>query len=165
MADLRDTTPTKEDLLKLPRWAKVTFAARCARRARPLFNAWKGAPERHIDAIDRAIALSEASARLCCADATLGEAASAVYHAYIDATKAVADDDLLADAAFAAHIAFLAIDAASTGETAFFAHYASDAPNATIASIWSDYNRLLALSREEAWTDATPVDVNRLGTL
>jgi hypothetical protein len=31
--------PTEEEIAKLPRWARVAFAARCARRALPLFVA------------------------------------------------------------------------------------------------------------------------------
>ena len=42
---------TKEDLDKLPRWAIVAFAARCARRVQPLFTAlWPVAPQEHVHA-------------------------------------------------------------------------------------------------------------------
>src|SRR5438552_2221502 len=41
--------PTQEEIEKLPRWARVAFAARCARRVLPAFkHFWPEAPEEHI---------------------------------------------------------------------------------------------------------------------
>ena len=55
--------PTKEELAKLPRWAIVAFAGRCARRLQPLFTAaWAEAPAKHVAAVDQAITLCERSA-------------------------------------------------------------------------------------------------------
>jgi hypothetical protein len=50
-------------LRKAPRWAIVAFAARCGRRVEPLFQrSWPQAPEHHVEAVSRSIALAENSA-------------------------------------------------------------------------------------------------------
>jgi hypothetical protein len=55
--------PTEEDIAKLPRWARVAFAARCARRALPLFvQHWPDAPSVHLKAIEKAISVAEDAA-------------------------------------------------------------------------------------------------------
>ncbi len=55
--------PTTEDIAKLPRCARVAFAARCARRVLPLMSRfWKNAPEHHLKALDRAVSVAEAAA-------------------------------------------------------------------------------------------------------
>jgi hypothetical protein len=54
---------TRDELRRLPHWARVAFAARCARLVLPLFQAaWPDASPRYKDALDRAIALAERSA-------------------------------------------------------------------------------------------------------
>ncbi len=56
-ADRESKLPTKEELMTLPRWARVAFAARCAERVRPLFkHFWPEAPEEHIQAVNNACA-------------------------------------------------------------------------------------------------------------
>jgi hypothetical protein len=48
---------------RLPHWARVAFAARCARRVQPLFAAaWPDAAPARVAAVERAIALAERSA-------------------------------------------------------------------------------------------------------
>ena len=54
--------PTEEALLGLPRWARVAFAARCARRVQPLFAGWPRASEKNVAGIDGAIATAEKTA-------------------------------------------------------------------------------------------------------
>jgi hypothetical protein len=50
-------------LTELPHWARVAFAARCARQALPLFlEHWPDAKPERIKAIENAIALAERSA-------------------------------------------------------------------------------------------------------
>jgi len=93
--------PLREELRKLPRWACVAFAARCARRAQPMFTLkWKDAPREHVEAIERAITAAEASARVGFADASI-----------LAAVAAAADADAAAatDAAYAAEAAEAAI--------------------------------------------------------
>ncbi len=62
MADDRGIAPD-EEINELPRWARLAFAARSARRVQPLFKAsWPQAPDKHIIALDNAITLAERSA-------------------------------------------------------------------------------------------------------
>jgi hypothetical protein len=202
-----------DDLLKLPCWARVAFAARCARRVQPLFNAWKGATQAYKDAVDKAITLSEASARAGRAEGSVRDDAAADTEAaavllndpdaFYDAANSDAttlgDGDLVSAASEAAAAvaygtgvydavagaASNAAAAAGTAEAAAVsaaaylddfadgaaeaavaaAEFASSAGDDAEAAIWSDYDRLLALATAEAWDDATPVDVNRLGPI
>ena len=58
MATSQDRTkpPRKNDIAILPRWARVAFAARCARRVQPLFmTGWPDAPKEHVESVERAI--------------------------------------------------------------------------------------------------------------
>src|SRR5688572_9068688 len=59
-----DTTlPTKEEIERLPRWARVAFAARCARRVLPLFRGfWPAAPAEYAAAVERAVGFVEHAA-------------------------------------------------------------------------------------------------------
>ncbi|HVL12719.1 MAG TPA: hypothetical protein VM529_09145 [Gemmata sp.] len=55
--------PTEEEVAKLPRWARVAFAARCARRVFPLLSfAWREATSEHRGAVGQAITVAESSA-------------------------------------------------------------------------------------------------------
>ena len=79
--------PTKEEIAKLPRWARVAFAARCARRVVPLFKAlWPVAPPRHVFNVASAVELAETAA----ADANDDAAAAAAADANDDAADAAA---------------------------------------------------------------------------
>ena len=52
--------PTQEEITQLPRWARVAFAARCARHVQPVFGAaWSDAPQKYIDALEEAISFAE----------------------------------------------------------------------------------------------------------
>ncbi len=55
--------PDRVEIAALPRWARVAFAARCARRVQPLFRAGHPkAPQTHLKALDTAVMLSERAA-------------------------------------------------------------------------------------------------------
>ncbi|VTR90898.1 unnamed protein product [Gemmata massiliana] len=55
--------PTQEEIAKLPRWAQVAFAARCARRVLPLFShRWPDAPENYATRLTWAVEVGERSA-------------------------------------------------------------------------------------------------------
>lgn len=59
----RNRLPTKLELMKLPRWALVALASRCARLLEPHFAAaWPNAPEAHRNALRRAIEIAANSA-------------------------------------------------------------------------------------------------------
>lgn len=56
--------PSKEELEKLPRWAAVAFAARCARRVQPILQHDKSSDKiRRVSYVDSALAAVEAVAR------------------------------------------------------------------------------------------------------
>src|SRR5687768_14928656 len=57
----KQNIPTVEEISKLPRWAIVAFAARCARRAESLFST-AAVEERFRIAISDAITIAERSA-------------------------------------------------------------------------------------------------------
>lgn len=60
MSDEELKVPSEDEIRELPRWARVAFAARCARRVQPLFlRFWKNAPRESVEAIERAIAFAE----------------------------------------------------------------------------------------------------------
>ena len=110
--------PTKEELKKLPRWACVAFAARCARRVQPLFNDWDR-EEKHIADIEAAISAAEEAA------------ATATTHA-----DSAAADDVDSAASIAASIAATASNAsnAAASNAANVAASASNAASAAAAS-------------------------------
>jgi hypothetical protein len=65
MSETEYRTLTEEELAKLPRWAVVAFAARCARRLQPVFvkkAKQAGMTEKHLNTVDKAISLAEDSA-------------------------------------------------------------------------------------------------------
>ncbi|MEO1009164.1 MAG: hypothetical protein AAFX79_11400, partial [Planctomycetota bacterium] len=98
---------TEKDLLKLPRLARVAFAARCARRVQPLYRVlWPGAPEKHVQALDHAATLAERFANGAPASVDELAAAHAAAHAADAAARAAAR------AAAAAHAAAAAAHAA-----------------------------------------------------
>jgi hypothetical protein len=55
--------PTEEEITELPRWARVAFAARCARRVLPLCrHFWRNASSEQITVVTQAVELAERSA-------------------------------------------------------------------------------------------------------
>lgn len=74
--------PTKDEIAALPWWARVAFAARCARRVLPLFQAgWPSAPKKHVHAVTMAVETAERSATDA-ADAADTAYAADAYAAY-----------------------------------------------------------------------------------
>jgi hypothetical protein len=63
------------DIRELPHWARVAFAARCARLVRPwLERLWKEAQPKHLRAVKIAIYLAEKSSAAGCPDDRLKKA-------------------------------------------------------------------------------------------
>lgn len=59
------TLPSEEEIAELPRWAKVAFAARCARRVLPLFlHKWPDATQSYVAQLAWVVEVSEKSASL-----------------------------------------------------------------------------------------------------
>lgn len=156
-------TRDREALARLPRWACVAFAARCARRVQPLYKlAWADAPdrERHVAAIDRAITLAESCAGAA-ADAGAGAAADAVDARAADAANAAARA-----AGYAAGYAAAAdADADADAAAAYAAAYAAAGDAAANAAMQRDVALLAAAAKDEGWTDRTPVPPAFFGPL
>ena len=160
------------DLTKLPLWAAVAFAARCARRVQPYIRkGWPKMPKSLVADIENAIAIAEKFAALAAgvpdysasADADLavdvGTAAirfakAQEVRAYIDAAAAAAyaaDEaaDLVKGAAWAnREKVYELIDRSVSGATTL---------SQVAADIRADYERLLQAAQNQHWDDGTPV--------
>lgn len=140
-------TVSPKEIEQLPRWARVAFAARCARRVQPRFDAyWPEAPQKYIDAVDQAIVFSARVAD----DAAADDAAVAyAYAREADAAARAADaaDDVAhaayADADVARTAALAAADAAAYGGVGI--------------QVRADFEHLLTQSQQEGWDDTTSV--------
>ncbi len=153
----------RDKVEKLPRLAKVAFAARCALRALPLFEKWadeSGYEHKHrvADAIE--------AASLSASDST---ADSAVVAASGASSSAVAASGAATEAASEAAIA-----AAAAADAAAYA--ASEAVDAAIAALRSignesyayilaDLDVIIKAAMEGRWTDTTPVKNNVFGAM
>ncbi|MGL6074013.1 MAG: hypothetical protein ACRC8S_07620 [Fimbriiglobus sp.] len=135
------TLPTEEEIAKLPRWARVAFAARCARRAQPFFlKAWPFTDKKLLQATENAILISEQSAT----KAEPPEPDDA-YDAFINAAYPAA--------------AYAAASADLDEYVAAPAKGVDAAAKAGVEThlIRSDFDLLLRLSFEGNWTDESPV--------
>ena len=172
--------PTEDDIAKLPRWAKVAFAARCARRVQPLFQrCWPEALAEHLQAIDRALELVEKSAAhsvnryVRAAAAAYARADAAIYtraNATVCGGAATRAASAATRAATAAARAAARADDARAAAAAFAAAaraaVAGIWANARVGSmIWDDFITILALSKQQQWTDKTPVPPSVFGAM
>ena len=67
-----NTLPTEEEIANLPRWARVAFAARCARRVLPIYRRLIGKTNSGgITAGEAALLAAESSALMASADSTI----------------------------------------------------------------------------------------------
>jgi hypothetical protein len=161
--------PRENEITTLPQWARVAFAARCARRALPLVKAgWPSAPDEIEQSIDMAITTAE----LAASDGTgsdSGEAAfdlnleiTAALNVARDAGRAIANDSSrsAADAAIAAAKAAGALQADSVEIAASQTLQAASLMGArdfAASAICRDFHLLREAARREGWTDDTPV--------
>jgi len=122
MANQRNTTlPTEKEIFNLPRWARVAFAARCARRVLPLYQAGQpSSVEEGPDPIDEAIAFAEntAGAVGVARDSDLVREASSMISCVEADLRTRAAYDFEADAAKAALAAVQAADSAAAAAAA-----------------------------------------------
>lgn len=175
--------PTVADLKKLPRRAKMAFAARCGRRAQPLLTLhWPDAPAEHVAGIERALAMIATFCRAKREDAAATRVRTA---AFTTIRKAIGGalwaaafdgpsdpDGADADAAVSATDYALSSAMFRPGSVA---HYAANAGVAAsyaaghdirmIEAIAADYQNLLAKAKRLKWTDASAVDPDALGPL
>lgn len=169
-----ETLPTKEEIGRLSRWAKVAFAVRCARRAMPWFeHGWAAATPEQVRAVESAVEWAEGVA-------ARGETAGA-FAGYADFRAATVGWVGGAISMAAAQAAWYAVSAARTAGNANYIpldgrRLTSDALGAadfarvierpvTAAATRRDYALLFALDAREWWTDDTPVPPAPLGPL
>lgn len=165
--------PSCDEIGRLPRWAKVAFAARCARRVLPLFR-WHcpDAAPALIAAVSRAVEVAEQCAGLARGSEGAHAALSGVDGTY----KALAN----ADAAVVARDAVDAVKLAAAGATseltdatftgslgAFYllVRVATLGSLRIVAAPTRDLDRISRLAKEQNWTDETPVPQDVFGPM
>jgi hypothetical protein len=177
--------PTREEIKQLPRWARVAFAARCARRVLPLVkHFWKCAPEHYLKALDKAVSAAETVAgrtatyldvytSAAVVTAAVAAAAAAADARVVGAAAANAAGAAAANAARAARAPTADDDApgAAARATAYAAAYTYPEAAcvayvvATEKAIRADFECLLLRARDENWTDDTPVPPTVFGSM
>ncbi len=185
-------SPSLEQVESLPRWARVAFAARCARRVAPLFRKfWPDAPLEFDAKLEMAVSTAEKSAGQAGRDINGGEVttpASAIICANYacDAVMAALRDrdrvKTVLEAVPRAIVAFTkqANEAETLPVIPVIAHNAAlaiaqsnaegsqdykQAIQTAEAAIRHDFQSLLELANAEKWDDATPVGPDRFGPL
>jgi|GEM_PF-6759775 len=175
--------PAVEDIEKLPQWARVAFAARCARRVLPLVKRfWKTAPLEQLKSLDVAVKTAEnpnvvpsADLTTICnaATAAIEEVRAAFAFQCAQAGAYAAARAVRAAVVYAAHASNRAshaseLDSAiecisATAESMFWA-----ATVGTIKSLTApirDFELLRWLAEKDQWTDDTPVPPSVFGQM
>jgi hypothetical protein len=172
---------------ELPRWARVAFAARCARRIRPLLEEWSDLTEERLRAVEAAIEVAERAA------ARAAEDPEAIARAV--AAEVVAGAIVAGGVSSAAEVARIAVRAArhagpggatdddkpkgDSGPVSFNEYFERLTADDTIAAasvagidagfvvsqVYRDLDLLLAVSAKEGWTDETPVPAEFFGPM
>jgi hypothetical protein len=164
------TLPVEDEIAKLPRWARVAFAARCARRVLPLFFLFRpDAPNDRYTTLRRAIEMAEGAAggddradiiRLSQITQELSDfdtiASSAAYCATNAASAAsnVVDDDRLNKEV---------VDAVKYSNT--ITQNSFDLPPSIISNIRRDFDCLANVTKWQHWTDDSSVPPEVFGPL
>jgi hypothetical protein len=169
--------PNREEIGKLPRWARVALAARAVRRVQPLFKiALPEANSRQLQSIENAITLAEQSAKECFES---DHPYTKKIQEAIEVSERLAKL-ILKQSPSAAWIALASVRALSAalvackGNRVLVADHASEAIEAVLESnsnesirsgIASDWQKLLKLIEAEEWTKDTPVAPKVFGTI
>jgi hypothetical protein len=168
--------PTEAEIELLPQWARVAFAARCARRVLPLFrNFWRDAHELHSAALNNAIVFTEFTASVAKAakDTTYATAyAVGVARAAQDAHAPKTAHDIIYAAVYAAGTVTNTTKATlATTSVSYAAAVCAATTNAApiisnlIRPIRSDFETVYDMSRASHWTDDSPVPPSVFGPL
>jgi hypothetical protein len=169
-----------EPVAGLPHWARVAFAARCARHVSLLFNdSWPEASAARKRAFEQAVQLAATSAVVGAAQSGLDQAVEAAAQAagtalrglygFSSAEPIPGSGDAATTAAAAIKAAEQAAEAARaspllSGRPAAQAYgHARDAASSShqaaafLEAMAEDLARLSRMARFEAWTDETPI--------
>lgn len=190
-----NTLPTEEEIASLPRWARVAFAARCARRVLPLYAELHPYPEERdsgLKAVRLAVEVAETSADTAVPSPVAAEAAANAAAFNRPAIPAAGTPgthnapaagfaaETAADAAFAAAEAArtrVDADARSTVAVATAVRCAADAAAYAVANIarTEEFPVTLLLefrsdfdtllSAAFGWNDSTPASASVFGPL
>lgn len=184
--------PTEDEIARLPRWAQVAFAARCARRVLPMFlRNWRDAPSSYAKRLTWAVEIGERSA----ARAGAGEdwappagalscalyVCDAVNNAAVDheraievinaTTVAVAKFKDKPEDIFDSHIGEVfrvlishASGAIANGMASSEESYIAALPVAN-SILRRDFDRLMYLTKAQKWTDDTSVPPTIFGVM
>jgi hypothetical protein len=157
-----------QDLLPLPRWARLALALRCVRRARGLLQA----PERQSRILDQALACLDRAVRTGSAGDELADAAASAYTLALDNLDTpTSDEDVEVVTCMVAHATAFAAEAALAegrpaarlvGQALDFAIHAyrladPAGTSEALAAMRADLVRLGQEARAGGWTDQTPV--------
>lgn len=178
-ADLRTRStvplvPTQSEVCTLPRWARVAFAARCARRVLPaVWHIWKDGPAAHPQAVENAVRAAEDSARVAANREDSTSARDAVFAATDTPLRAATNTAVAYAVAWAADTAasaagsdWTAAKAAADAARVIFETATIDTPlTAQLRCVRRDFVRLKRLAREHKWTDDTPVPPDVFGPM
>lgn len=147
------------DPATLPHWARVAFAALCARRVQALYvETYSDVPARFLDAVENAITLAEESAANALAAANSSEVVKRTLQV---GTETEVDRLVLSVAASAAQS--VASGPVGSGAWSWNAYRDSEQLAETMPNPWlkdrlaSDYQRFVQAQRDFAWTDDSPV--------
>lgn len=172
----RTLFPTTEELEALPRWARVAFAARCARRVLPLVKRfWESVPAHRLRALDEAVKSAEAASGTRVDTA----AAHSAVRAAVEEVRTAFAFHLAHAPAYAAARAIRAATAACAIGRAGDEEIACDIGAAAESMFWAttiktigslaaparDFDRLCQLAEREKWTDDTPVPQSVFGPM
>ncbi|MCI0705745.1 MAG: hypothetical protein L0241_32185, partial [Planctomycetia bacterium] len=169
----RPLIPSREEIEKLPRWAKVAFAARCAHRVLPLVRLfWPEAPAEDVRTVASAVEIAERCAAQGSGDGELTKACAAARAVYekaedVDAAYAAADAAVAAEFAGTGNTSDL-LDATRGSAACAFSLLTRVATLGTARIVMAparDLDRLTRLAKEQNWTDDTPVPQEVFGPM
>lgn len=174
--------PKKEEIAKIPVFAMIAFAARCARRVQPLFGAsWVGAPNEYVQAIDDAISLAEETAKSGKRQGQKGTSTSteidtakqnAKEHCIAASVACAAEYTLTSATAFPLNAstskyvalkASCAVAAADRAAKKFLS--TDDTYKVFFKAVWNDFNKLKNKVEKDKWSGKTTIPADFFGDL
>jgi hypothetical protein len=167
------TLPTEEEMAELPRWARVAFAARCARRVLPLFSlSVHQIPVQLLKTISSEILFAESiAASPQNGDLPPRNFDSAVSNSLVgDPSDQAAFKAAFGSSAFAIGRCALAATFGAAGativtEAANLAHTAAAGVTDITSDLRRDFDRLARHAQYQRWDDDTPVSPKFFGPL
>jgi hypothetical protein len=156
----RPLVPTESEVANLPRWAKIAFASRCARRLLPLININPGelASDQKI-AVATVVRAVEQSAAIATLQAQTIKTA----------VRVVKDSVLIGDGNDAANAALAAahLSACNTAQITVttLQRLANVRTLRFVLLPRRDFDHILQLAKEQNWTDDTPVPPTVFGPM